>query len=174
LIRDLVGDPRGAIIFYRGDLTDRLNYANLPELEDKHARAIGVAVGQRAASNTFNVRIEGVDACVRDPDIVRWPAAYRLGVATGLLFSPEELPTFTARNLRQALEVCLPVTDLSDDIADLIRRVMEVSPPGPLPGEPSDTAELIRFLELAGAQRPEAERAAWADLASHLKGRSEG
>lgn len=69
LIRDLVGDPHGSIIFYSGDLTERLSNANLPNLEPKHARAIGVAVGQRAAMNTFNVRIEGVDACVADPDL---------------------------------------------------------------------------------------------------------
>lgn len=169
LIRDLVGDPHGSIIFYRGDLTERLSNANLPNLEPKHARAIGVAVGQRAAMNTFNVRIEGVDACVADPDLTRWPAAYRIGVATGLLFSPEELPTFTARNLYQAMEVCAPVTDASEEIISLIRRVMDIQPPGPLPGEVEDNAKLVWFLERAAASRPQEEQAAWAALAEHLK-----
>jgi hypothetical protein len=53
LIRDLVGDPDGQIIFYGGDLTARLQAANLPGCEAKHARAIGLAVGQRAAMDTF-------------------------------------------------------------------------------------------------------------------------
>ncbi|MEU0150640.1 hypothetical protein [Micromonospora fulviviridis] len=113
LIRDLIGDPRGQIIFYGGDLTERLRNARLIDLESKHARAIGVAVGQRAATGTFNVRIEGIDACIADADLTRWPAAYRLGVATGLLFSPEELPTLTARNVHQGLEVCSPILDAS-------------------------------------------------------------
>lgn len=98
LIRDLIGDPHGSINFYSGDLTDRLEVANLPALDEKHTRTIGVAVGQRAARDTFNVRIEGVIACADDPDLDRWPAAYRLGVAVGLLFSPEEHPTFTAES----------------------------------------------------------------------------
>jgi hypothetical protein len=169
LIRDLVGDPRGAINFYSGDLTARLSAANLLSLESKHSRSIGVAVGQRAAMDTFNVRIEGVNACVGDPDLTRWPVAYRIGVATGLLFSPEELPTFTARNLNQALEVCVPVSQASDEIAALIRRVMETQPPGPFPGETRDNTNLIRFIEQTATKRPQEEQIFWTDLATHIK-----
>ncbi|WP_181562677.1 abortive infection family protein [Micromonospora noduli] len=170
LIRDLVGDPHGSSSFYSGDLTERLSNANLQSLESKHARAIGVAVGQRAAMDTFNVRIEGVDACVGDPDLARWPAAYRIGVATGLLFSPAELPTFTARNLHQAMEVCTPIADASGEIISLMRRVMETRPPGQLPGEAADNANLIWFVKQAAAGRPEVEQAVWTALAEHLSG----
>ncbi|PZG10932.1 hypothetical protein C1I95_27700 [Micromonospora craterilacus] len=170
LIRDLVGDPYGSINWYSGDLTERLSNANLPRLEGKHARAIGVAVGQRAAMDTFNVRIEGVNACVADPDLTAWPAAYRIGVATGLLFSPAELPTFTARNLHQALEACAPIIDASGEIVSLVRRVMEARPPGHLPGEAAQNNELIWFVKQAAAGRPEVEQAAWTDLAEHLSG----
>ena len=116
LIRDLVGDPMGRINFYRGDLTERLRSANLPAAENMHARAIGVAVGQRTADDTFNVRIEGVEACVKDGDLDRWPVPYRLGVATGLLSSPDEIPTVTAANLRLALDICAPILTESDEI----------------------------------------------------------
>jgi hypothetical protein len=170
LIRDLVGDPYGQIIFRRSHLTARLNDANLSSQESKHARAIGVAVGQRAARGTFNVRIEGVANCIEEPDLMRWPAAYRIGVATGLLFSPEELPTFTAQNLRQALEVCVPVMDASAEITELIRRVMD-GPPGPVRGETTENvADLVWFVEQAVAKRPQEERASWSALAEHLKG----
>ncbi|MEU8015994.1 hypothetical protein AB0B74_08510 [Micromonospora parva] len=168
LIRDLVGNPRGSIVFYSGDLTDRLNNANLSGIEDKHARAIGVAVGQRAAMDTFNVRIEGVNVCAGEADLTRWPAAYRLGVATGILFNPEEMPTITARNLRQAMEVLAPVTDASDDIISLTQRVMETQPPGPLPGEAADNTSLVWFIKQAAPARPEAERVTWAAFAEHL------
>jgi hypothetical protein len=45
LIRDLIGDPYGQIVFYCGVLTERLRDANLAGIEPKHARASGVAVG---------------------------------------------------------------------------------------------------------------------------------
>lgn len=59
LIRDLVGDPGGQIVFYSGDLSARLQSADLPKIEPRYFRSIGIAVGQRAARDTFNVRIEG-------------------------------------------------------------------------------------------------------------------
>ncbi|WP_166678027.1 abortive infection family protein [Kribbella kalugense] len=120
LIRDLVGDPTGPISFSAGDLTSRLQSANLPRSDPRHSRSIGIAVGQRTAQETFNVRIEGVNAASADNDLEHWPAAYRLGVASGLLFSPDEIPTTTALNLRLALRIYLPVTDAPDEIAKLL------------------------------------------------------
>lgn len=153
LIRDLIGDPNGAITFYSGDLGHRLVAANLGALEDKHARAIGVAVGQRAARETFNVRIDGVQACISDPDLARWPAAYRLGAASGLLFSPEEHPTITAQNLRDAIQLCLSAPDASEDITALLTRVVQLWPAS-LTGSDDAITSLGWWIQQARDKQP--------------------
>ncbi|WP_165549953.1 abortive infection family protein [Kribbella speibonae] len=170
LIRDLVGDPTGQISFYAGDLTSRLQSADLPNIDPRHARSIGLAVGQRAAQHTFNVRIEGVDAAVSDNDLERWPTSYRVGVANGLLFSPDELPTIAVANVQPALQVCSPVIDAPDEIATLLRRVIATRAPGPLPGDPQPNLDLLWFVEQHAGNRPADEQAAWRDLAHHLRG----
>lgn len=170
LIRDLVGDPYGQITFSSGSLASRLVTAGLATSEPRNARAIGVAVGQRAARETFVVRIDGVDAPIGDTDLDRWPATYRLGVARGLLFSPDERPTFTALNLRQALEVCLPVLDASEEISALIMEVVRGIPPGHLPGDESSMASLTRVVDQNAVNRPADEKAAWTALSWHLRG----
>jgi hypothetical protein len=170
LIRDLVGDPTGQISFYAGDLTSRLQSADLVNIDPRHARSIGLAVGQRAAQHTFNVRIEGVDAAVGDNDLERWPGNYRVGVANGLLFSPDELPTVTVSNVHQALQICIPVMDAPDEIATLLRRVMAARAPGPLPGDPQPNLDLLWFVEQNSSNRPGGEQAAWSAFARHLRG----
>ncbi|MEV6283474.1 hypothetical protein [Kribbella sp. NPDC051770] len=172
LIRDLVGDPAGRISFSAGDLASRLQSANLPQNDPRHARSIGIAVGQRTAQETFNVRIEGVDAAIADDDLQHWPAGYRLGVASGLLFSPDEIPTVAAWNLRLALRICLPVTDAPDEITILLRRVMATRAPGPLPGDQPANADLLWFVEQNAGSRPRSESGAWSELARYLRGES--
>lgn len=174
LIRDLVGDPYGALTFSSGDLTARLEGAGLAEADPRHSRAIGVAVGQRAARDTFNVRIEGVDAAVNDPDLTRWPAPYRLGVARGLLFTPDERSTFTAQNVLHALQICLPVLDAPEEIGGLICEVLQTVPPGNLPGDPQSTLALTWLVDQNSLKRPPTEQPAWAALGAHLRGMAAG
>ncbi|GAB3993433.1 hypothetical protein [Nocardioides marmoraquaticus] len=168
LVRDLVGDPNGRIVFYGGSLTERLRDADLRNQESHHARAIGAAVGQRAAQGTFVVAGEGVAAPVEDPDLENWPAAYRLGVASGLLFGPDGIPSISAWTLTRALQVCLPITDHPEDVASLLEDVVTAILPGSLKGEPDSIAKLKALIEGAGPQRPEPEPAAWARLSRHL------
>lgn len=170
LIRDLVGDPYGQITFTSGSLASRLVAAGLSAIEPRHARAIGVAVGQRAARETFVVRIDGVEAPIADLDLGRWPAPYRLGVARGLLFSPDERPTFTAMNLLQALEICAPVRDAPEEISELIMDVVQRVPPGRLVGDEGIVTALTWLVDQAVNQRPEAEQPAWTTLSWHLRG----
>ncbi len=169
LIRDLIGDPRGQIVFYSGVLGERLKDANLGGIEDKHARAIGMAVGQRAARDTFVVRDEGVVSAINDDSVERWPAPYRLGVASGLLFTPEELPTFTTYNLLQALQICEPVRDAPEEVVALLDRVRTARPPSPLPGSADEADELMWLAERAQEHRPEGEREAWRRLLQYLE-----
>ncbi|MEV7458833.1 hypothetical protein [Streptomyces rubiginosohelvolus] len=74
-------------VFYGGDLAERLLAANVPDLVEHDQRRLGLAVGQRTARNTFNVRIEGVEACSAEP--TRWPDAYRAGVVEGLFLNED-------------------------------------------------------------------------------------
>ncbi len=74
-------------VFYGGDLAERLQAANVPDLVEHDQRRLGLAVGQRTARNTFNVRIEGVEACSAEP--TRWPDAYRAGVVEGLFLNED-------------------------------------------------------------------------------------
>lgn len=82
-LQPLINDLRTGT-FSMGSLATRLQAANLPALEAGDQRALGVAVGQRASSNTFTVRIDGVEACAASQDDALWPLAYREGVAEGL------------------------------------------------------------------------------------------
>ena len=73
--------------FRKGVLAARLTAVDLPNLETDDARALGIAVGRRTVGETFLVRIEGVDPVIAHPG--RYPAAYRAGLARGLLFNEQ-------------------------------------------------------------------------------------
>lgn len=82
-LQPLIVDLRGST-FSMGSLANRLQAADLPNLPPDDQRLLGVAVGQRAATNTFTVRIDGVEACAASQDPVAWPPGYREGVVEGL------------------------------------------------------------------------------------------
>lgn len=171
LIRDLVGDTTtSSITFYSGDLAKRLEAANLGTSDPNHARAIGVAVGQRASSGTFNVSIDGIEPALADADLVRWPAPYRVGVGAGLLFDPSEISTIRARTLLHSLQICLPVTDSEVDITVLIGRVIKATPTGAMLGDTGDKADVLALIERQTPHRPPNEQAAWSRLSGHFSG----
>lgn len=80
----LARDIRGPFVFYSGDVTRRLIAANLSNLPVADQHMLGVAVAHRAATGTFLVRIEGVEACASSTDQELWPPGYREGVVEGL------------------------------------------------------------------------------------------
>ena len=82
LIRHLGGGT-----FYKGDLTARLAAVDLSRLAPDKAQALGVAVGRRTVRETFNVKIEGVDTVIANPE--RYPAPYRAGLVRGLLLNDQ-------------------------------------------------------------------------------------
>lgn len=90
-------------IFRSGDLTARLEAVDLQHCSDQDASLVGAAVAQRAIRETFNVRIEGVYAPLKDPDA--WPRSFRQGVVEGLLFSPDGTLTTTAWGIDQAAQL---------------------------------------------------------------------
>lgn len=78
-------------IFYSGDLSRRLEAANIPDLEKSKQRRLGVAVGQRAARDTVNVTLDGVMVPAHSDDVMTWPVDYRVGVLEGLFIDFEGL-----------------------------------------------------------------------------------
>lgn len=83
---ELIGDLNGGNTFSGGDLRTRLLAINLPDIDPADQRAIGVAVGRRAARDTVTVRIDGVEAAAPGP---QWPIDYRLGVVEGLVMTDD-------------------------------------------------------------------------------------
>lgn len=86
-LQPLIADLRSST-FGMGELATRLVAAGLPTLDPDDLRQLGVAVGQRAARNTFTVRIDGVEACAASQDAAAWPPPYREGVVEGLFLDP--------------------------------------------------------------------------------------
>lgn len=102
LISDLIVHPQ---TFRSGDLARRLLAANVPALETRHQRSIGVAVGQRVMRQTFVVRRDGLDPCLESGELTPWTRDYRIGVAYGLWFDPDDQLTLTALSVKEALQV---------------------------------------------------------------------
>lgn len=166
LIRDLVDVPQ---TFYSGTLRRRLEAANLPELEERHQRSLGIAVGQRCMRQTFVVRWDGLDPALESDDLNVWPAAYRFGLAQGLWFDPDEIPTATPQSIRDGLTVMDPIPDCADELADLVGRIVASTEPG-LPGEVSaEVATSATFVRDRIRLRPPAEQPALARLADHIE-----
>lgn len=86
LILDLIGsDTESQVSFTRGLLARRLAAADLPRQPERYQRALGVAVGQRSAGNTFVVIADGFTPAVESDDLDAWPSQYRVGLAYGRL-----------------------------------------------------------------------------------------
>ena len=167
LIRDLVED--GAV-FRAGMLRRRLEAANLPTLEPRHQRALGVAVGQRAMRGTFVVREGGVIACLESDDTESlWTPDYRIGLAQGLLFDPDEQPTVGDQSLRDALMALDPLPDCSKDLGELVERIVTNTEEGTIAADVPASYQLEKFINSRAEVRPEPEHAALKRLAEHVQ-----
>lgn len=122
LIRALVDEPA---TFTSGMLARRLVAADLPGLEDHHQRALGVAVGQRSARETFVVYADGMRPAIESADLVAWPTAYRLGLAHGILFDPSEQSTVVPLYLQRSMEVLTPVQNQQRQFGELVESVID-------------------------------------------------
>jgi len=169
LIRELIGDSTGPLSFAPGDLTQKLAAARLPHLPASHAHQIGVAVGQRTASGAVSVRREGVEPCAADPDLTRWPTAYRMGVAMGLLTSAANVPTVCADTAYWALAVIRPVLDEPEPVLELLEYIGS-NVPLPIPlADPQAGARVRVLVEQMSSTRPREEKAAWRRLLGLLE-----
>lgn len=122
-LEPLLAEINGPGVFYARDLAVRLLATDLPSRSADECRRLGVAVGQRALSGTFNVRIDGVDACAATDDIKRWPPAYREGVLEGLLLDREGYFAPAAWSVEAAARVVAPLPNLDAVLLDLLLTV---------------------------------------------------
>ncbi|WP_344870840.1 hypothetical protein [Allokutzneria multivorans] len=167
LINDLVTQPQN---FHAGLLARRLQAANLPAIEARHQRAIGVAVGQRVMRETFVVRWDGLEPCLASDDLNTWPRDYRIGLAYGLWFAPDDRVTLMPQSLREALKVLEPVADCADDLTEWVDRIIRATVPGGFASTSwQENFSAARFVENHLALRPPEERPALAALANHLE-----
>ena len=130
-------DTESQVSFTQGLLARRLSAADLPRQPERYQRALGVAVGQRSAANTFVVIADGFTPAVESDDLDAWPSQYRVGLAYGRLFDPDEQPTLTTYSIPHAMKVLAPVEGEEAALEDLVDRIINHFSPGP-----TDSAEL--------------------------------
>lgn len=167
LVRDLVEQPA---TFYSGDLRRRLEAANLSSLELHHQQELGVAVGQRVMRETFVVRWDGLDPCLKSDGLVTWPGGYRIGLLRGLWFNPDGLPTITPQSIRDGLSVIDPVPDAAETLNELVKRVVVSTEPSLPDADRIELQKTVGWLSRRIPLRPEGERAALHRLEQHLNG----
>lgn len=166
IIEALVGTSPS--IFRAGWLKRRLLAANLPALEPRYQRSIGVAVGQRLMSGTFVVRADGLDPVLESDDLTTWPRGYRLGLTHGMWFDETGRPTLTPTSVENGLKVLDPVSDCADELDDLVGKIETTRPQGPLGDDFEKGLGAQEFVVDRVAVRPEAERPALERLARNI------
>jgi len=163
----LVNDLRSNV-FTRGDLAYRLKAANIPGLGEAEQHQLGVAVGMRAAKETFNVRLDGIDACTVDPQ--RWPDAYREGAVQGLFVNEDgQADAYAAASADCAAELLqhhsAPETVLTR-LADVLQ-----SASWSLRFQ-QDHRKIITAMKDALRKMPEAARPVWSTIIAELEARA--
>jgi hypothetical protein len=152
-------------VFYRGDLARRLNAIELRGLEDSEARALGVAVGRRTTGETFNVRREGVDSAISQPE--RFPDAYRRGVIEGLLMNSDGALSTTPASVVLAVDLVL-VDDNPGRRLDEIEPLIATSTwnsPATVPPTSRDTVTAAAVAETY--RLPDELRVRWRQIWTH-------
>jgi len=112
-------------VFYAGDLTRQLVAAHLSNLDVPTQRSIGSAVARRAMGGTFNVHIEGIDACTATDSLVDWPTGYRAGLVVGLFLDDQARPWIKPWGAVAAASALVP---LGDDAATIAQEILDLLP----------------------------------------------
>lgn len=165
LIRDLVEE---SAIFHSGVLQRRLEAANLASLEVHHQQELGVAVGQRVMQQTFVVRWDGLDPCLKSDDLEVWPTGYRVGLLRGLWFDPSGRTTVSPQSIKDGLGVLDPIPDGSEALSKQIQRLVDSTQPGLPDADREALAETVKWIRHRALVRPADEQPALQQLLEHL------
>lgn len=118
LIRDLLGGE----VFYKGQLAQRLNAANISELDASTQQKLGAAVAERAMRDTVLAKIEGVRACADSDSLKQWPEHYREGIVSALLFDLTGQARTSLWAIEQVPGLLAPMTNQ----AEVLRKIAEL------------------------------------------------
>jgi len=163
----LIAEVRDAIV-HKKSLTEHLDAVMLPDQPAETQRAIGIAFGARAAQDTGNPRIVGIDPAIESSDVRAWPIPYRLGVTEGLILGRWGYRTSTDRYVPEMAGVltAVPAGDLKRDLPALIEKVRGAGYPSgylpPMADRRQVAAALRAHLELIPAEA----RDMWLELAA--------
>src|SRR5207248_10567297 len=118
-------------IVYQRSLKVHLEAVMLPDQPPQTQRAIGFAFGARAAQDTANPRIVGIDAVIDPSDVRTSPIPYRLGITEGLLLGRWGYRTSTDRYVPEMAGVltAVPANNLRTELPVLIEKVRSAGYP---------------------------------------------
>lgn len=150
LIHDLIIDNA---IFYRGTLVERLKAADLPRMEPRHQREVGIAVARRAMQQTFVVAEDGVDSCNESNSLDFWTEQYRIGIVTGLFKDKDGEITVTKWGVQQALLTLMPVEKIADSLQDINNLLQAAGLKAKLALSTEDKAHLMDVFDLVESNR---------------------
>jgi hypothetical protein len=97
-----------------------------------------------------------------------WTRDYRIGLAQGLLFDPDEQPTVTPRSLQDALMAIDPLPECADDINGLVDRIIGSTAAGTISSDEIPASALSDFVAGRIAVRPQGEHPALRRLTEHI------
>lgn len=163
----LIAELRDAIVYQRS-LKEHLDAVMLPDQPPETQRAIGFAFGARAAQDTGNPRIVGIDPAIESSDVQAWPIQYRLGVTEGLILGRWGYRTSTDRYVPELAGVltAVPVADLKKELPELIEKVTSAGyPSGYLPPV-TDRLQVAAALRAHVELIPADVRGLWLELAA--------
>lgn len=167
--RELIADLRGNTRFPTGQLATQLRETRFPHLPSTELKDLGLAVGQRAARDTFNVRIDGVKACADNPKVEAWPNAYREGVVYGLFIDTADELKVDKDALAPPLaaRILVPHPEAARVVGELARQIRKATWSHTFRKLWNRTAdEMLRAAKIF--RDPDAQRI-WTDAAAFLK-----
>lgn len=162
----LISDLLHGGVFYGGELAQRLRAAQLSSLDGPVQQKLGTAVGIRAMRDTFNVRIEGVDACAASDSLAEWPTHFRRGVVDGLLFDENGRVRTTGWALETIPGLLGPTEDLR---AELDRLLSLLSKDRPVPGDYSEDYARWTTAKRLGESFDPPARLKWLEITELFK-----
>lgn len=148
----------------KGKLARRLAATDLTNEDIAHQ--IGHAVGRRAASGTFTVSWDGIEAPGRTDDLQTWPAAYRRAAARALLFDTTGNTPRSAAQLADAIRLVRPTLDEASWAA-LVNELLDNLPD---PADLTDGTEDQRYADQLTTELQEiaSQGEPFAEAARHL------
>lgn len=147
--------------FYKGTLRNRLEAIGLDTLDARDSHALDLAIGRRTISETFMVRIEGVDPAIAQPG--QFSTEFRSGLIEGLLFDVNGALSTTPHGVGLAVDLLLVDDDLPTRLNEIAPTISTAGWTAPY-GSPPPTLETVSAAaDSASSRFPAGVRDQWRD-----------